>query len=146
MSAAQFRSRVGEETRRDPCTKNRVLIVDDHTGVHQTFAKVLSLGIPSCRADLVMNGAEAVESFREVHQAVVIMDLRMPMMDGETAFLEIKKICEENKWRMPAVIFCTAYDSSERLKKIVANSRHHCVLHKPVTAEGLTEAVKLRLR
>ena len=88
-----------------PCTPRRVLIVDDEKGIRDVFLAVVSYGLPDCRVDLAVNGAEAVENFRTAHQDVLVMDLNMPVMNGLDAFAEIRKICDEEKWAMPAVVF-----------------------------------------
>jgi CheY-like chemotaxis protein len=129
----------------EPCTKDRVLIVDDEQSIRTLFSQVLSFGLPDCRMDLAVNGAEAVESFREIHQAVVLMDLCMPVMDGNEAFDEIRKACEELKWEMPSVVFCTGYDPSQQVQNAIAGNPKHCLLRKPVTNDTLTEAIKIRL-
>lgn len=51
------------------------------------------------------NGAEAIEQCQQTHPDVVLMDIRMPEMDGLSAARRISD--DENA---PAIIFCTAYD------------------------------------
>jgi CheY-like chemotaxis protein len=128
-----------------PCDKQRLLIVDDESGIRNVFSKVLTCGLPHCRIDLAVNGAEAVDSFRTIHHGLLLMDLNMPVMDGEQAFYKIQEICEKEGWEMPAVVFCTGYNPSENVRKIVANSRIHCILHKPVSCDVLLEALRIRL-
>ena len=127
------------------CDKNRILIVDDEQSIRDVFRRVLSYGLPKCRIDLAVNGAEAVESFRQTHQGVILMDLHMPIMNGERAFMEIRHICLENDWEMPSVVFCTGYEPPHEIQNIVSENPRHCALRKPVTNETLIEALKLRL-
>ena len=128
-----------------PCDRHRLLIVDDEKAIRSVFQQLIALGLPHCSIDLAVNGAEAVDEFRWRHHGVILMDLHMPVMDGETAFHEIKKLCEEEGREMPAVVFCTGYDPSERLQKAIINSRSHFLLRKPVTGETLVEVLKPRL-
>lgn len=128
-----------------PCTPRRILVVDDEKAIRDVFSLVLSLGLPDCRVDLAINGAEAVDCFRDVHHAVLLMDLHMPVMDGETAFVEIEKICEVEKWQMPSVVFCTGYEPSNVLKNMIDGNPSHCVLRKPVANNILLGALKERI-
>lgn len=134
-----------KDIQRVPCNKNRILIVDDEKLIRQVFEQVLSYGLPNCRLDLAVNGAEAVEYFRTAHQGIVLMDLRMPVMDGETAFTEIQKICQAENWDMPSVVFCTGYNPSDKIRKAVANNRAHYLLLKPVSTDILLEVLKSKL-
>ena len=128
-----------------PCNKQRLLIADDEKVIRTVFSQILSYGLPNCRVDVAVNGDEAVNAFRAGHHGVIIMDLKMPVMDGEQAFFEIKDICKKEGWEMPAIIFCTGYDPSANIQKIVANSRTHYLLHKPVRGNVLLEVLKSRL-
>ncbi len=128
-----------------PCEKQSVLIADDEKPIRELFSRILALLLPNCKVDVASNGAEAVEHFRAGHQKVLIMDLHMPIMDGEQAFHEIRKICESQKWQMPAVIFCTGYDISRTIKALIKDDPSHCLLTKPITSSQLVETIKPRL-
>ena len=129
-----------------PCTPNRVLIVDDERTIREIFMQVLKFGLKDCRLDMAVNGLEALEMFRQVHHSVILMDLRMPVMDGREAFDEMRRHCREHKWEMPAVIFCTGYAPPHEVGNIVSGNPRHCVLQKPVDNETLIEALQTRLK
>ena len=124
---------------------HRVLIVDDDKTIRELFLQVVSYGLPNCRVDLAVNGAEAVEEFRQARHSVLVMDLKMPVMDGEQAFAEIVKLCKAESWTMPSVIFCSGYVPSDRISIIIEDSPAHCLLLKPITAGQLLDAIKVRL-
>lgn len=128
-----------------PCEKGCVLIADDEKPIRELFSRILTLLLPNCKVDVAANGAEAVERFRAGHQKVIIMDLHMPVMDGEQAFHEIQKICDSDKWQMPAVIFCTGYDISRTIRALIKDNPTHCLLTKPITSSQLVDALKSRL-
>jgi len=129
----------------EAATKDRVLVADDEEAIRSLFSQVLSYGLPDCKVDLAENGADAVESFQENHHSVVLMDLCMPVMDGNEAFNQIRKVCDERNWEMPAVVFCTGYDPSQHVQNAIAGNPRHCLLRKPVTNDTLVEAIKIRL-
>ena len=128
-----------------PCNGRKILIADDESSIRDLFLQVVRYGLPNCRVDLAVNGEEAVEAFRNGRHAVMVMDLKMPVMDGEKAFLEIVKLCKAENWAMPAVVFCTGYDASGRIEKLVKENPSHCLLRKPVMNDELMEAIKARL-
>lgn len=76
---------------------------------------------------------------------VIVMDLHMPIMDGQTAFLEIERICQKNEWPMPSVVFCTGYAPRDAVKKAISDGTRHTLLNKPVRSEILVKAVQTRL-
>ena len=128
-----------------PPSGRRVLIADDEERLRKMYVLVLSDGIPSCSFDVAANGAEAVAAFRTGHHAVVVMDVRMPVMDGEAAFKEIQKVCEAENLKMPSVIFCTGYDLSDTIQRIVEKNPAHCLMMKPVRSTPLVQAIESRL-
>lgn len=84
----------------------RVLIVDDDEAILLTLDLLRFEGI-----DIVgraRNGAEAVEKASELNPDVVVMDFKMPVMNGIEATRKIKE-------SMPAVqvIMHTAYDEPD---------------------------------
>ncbi|TAF38082.1 MAG: response regulator [Oscillatoriales cyanobacterium] len=69
-----------------PCY--RILIVDDREDNRQLLVKMLSpLGFKLQQA---ANGREAVEIWENWHPHLILMDMRMPVMDGYEATKEIK--------------------------------------------------------
>ncbi|MEG3863790.1 ATP-binding protein, partial [Microcoleus sp. herbarium12] len=66
----------------------RILIVDDRTDNRQLLVKMLSpLGFGVQEAS---NGREAVEMWENWQPHLILMDLRMPVMDGYEATIEIR--------------------------------------------------------
>jgi len=69
-----------------PCY--RILIVDDHEDNRELLVKMLSpLGF---RLQQATNGREAIEIWENWHPHLILMDVRMPVMDGYEATKEIK--------------------------------------------------------
>ncbi len=124
------------------CDAGRVLIVDDEPNILKLFKTLISISLTDIDVDLAVNGADAVDRFDEFHEAVILMDMHMPVMTGQRAFQKIEQMCREKKWAMPTVIFCTGYAPPEAVRRIVGNESRHRLLQKPVSAEQLVENVK----
>jgi DNA-binding NarL/FixJ family response regulator len=67
----------------------RVLVVDDHAVVRAGIAAMIANEADMAVVAEAADGAEAVERYAAHRPAVVLMDLRMPRMDGATAIRAI---------------------------------------------------------
>jgi signal transduction histidine kinase/ActR/RegA family two-component response regulator len=85
--------------------------------------------------DIANNGQEAVYKVRENEYDVVLMDIRMPVMDGFTATGEIRKFNQ----RVP-IVALTASASAELLEKIKDQGFNDYVL-KPFAPKDLNKAI-----
>ena len=122
-----------------------VLLVDDEEEITKLFKIILSSAIKNIHIDTAKNGFEALEIFKKHKNAVIIMDLHMPVMDGHEAFCALEKLCLVEDISMPKVVFCTGYIPPEGIKQAVAGDSGHSLLQKPVTTKSLIKAVKERL-
>jgi DNA-binding NarL/FixJ family response regulator len=68
----------------------RVLVADDHPVVRAGFAGVIAQHAEFALVAEAADGQQAVALFREHRPDVVLMDLRMPHMDGVSAIRAIK--------------------------------------------------------
>ena len=85
----------------------RVLVVDDHPVNRQVLTLTLAR-IPA-KAECAENGAEAVEVFGREPFDLVLMDLRMPVMDGFEAMRRIRAL-EASRGSAPTpIIVCSAH-------------------------------------
>ena len=103
---------------------NVVLVVDDRPADREVLRGVLEdNGYMVCEA---RDGPEAISLAAEQHFAVILMDIRMPGMDGFTAFQEIRK-------HDPLVkaIFITGYDLEEPARTALLEGAY-TVVAKPV--------------
>jgi CheY-like chemotaxis protein len=110
------------------------------------FRAILSQALPDCTFDMAGDGEEAVRAFSEGHHRVLLMDLHMPVMDGQSAFFQIRDLCADRRWEMPSVVFCTGFVPPDTVQAIVAENPTHCLLQKPLSDETLTGAIRKRLR
>lgn len=129
-----------------PADRSRVLIADDERAIHKLLAMILRHGIEGLWVDFAVNGREAVESYRTVHQGVIIMDLAMPVLDGKQAFAEILSLSKEMNWEPPSVIFLSGKELPHAVEKLLAQGPNHCFLPKPVDDTALTNAIRERTK
>lgn len=112
----------------------KVLIVDDEPLARARLIRLLNDSGEYQPVGEAANGHEAVVACRELHPDIVLMDIRMPGMDGLEAALLLAAEDEP-----PAVIFCTAYDDYA-IKAFDANAVGY--LLKPVDQQKLSDALR----
>ena len=111
-----------------------ILITDDEPLARERLRHLLNQieGVQPVE-EAASNGLEAVQLTKRYQPDVVLMDIRMPVMDGLEAARHIAGM-----ERPPAIIFCTAYDSHA----IEAFDVHATgYLLKPLKAEALHSAL-----
>jgi CheY-like chemotaxis protein len=128
-----------------PCEKRRILITDDEKPVRDIFRIILTTKFPACQIDMAANGEEAIASFRQHHHGILLMDVKMPGMDGPTAFSKICDFCREQGWEQPAIIFCTGFSPSPDAGIAVPPGSNYCLVRKPISSEVLITAIRDRL-
>lgn len=116
--------------------KIKILLADDQPILADGLKSVLS----SCEdfevVGIAGDGAEAVEKTQELHPDVVLMDIRMPNMNGVVATREIKRISPETK-----VLVLTTFDDTEYILGAINNGASGYLL-KDTSVTALTDAVK----
>lgn len=87
----------------------RVLIVDDQALIRAGFAMILGTEKDIDVVGEATNGVEALSQARHLKPDVILMDIRMPEMDGITA---TRALCEptDNAADCPKVIILTTFD------------------------------------
>lgn len=111
----------------------RVLIVDDEPPARERMRRLLE-EIEGCEcAGEAGNGSEAITLVTRETPDVVLMDIRMPGMDGVEAARHLSSLDQP-----PAIIFTTAYDEYA-LRAFEAHAAGY--LLKPVRKEKLSEAL-----
>jgi DNA-binding NarL/FixJ family response regulator len=108
----------------------RILCVDDHPLVRKGIASILAN-----EADMVLvaeagNGREAVELFKELKPDVVLMDLRMPEIDGTAATRMIRQEAPDAR-----IIALTSYDGDQDIYRALEAGVRGYILKEMVHTE-----------
>ncbi len=99
-----------------PC---RVLIADDIEDNRQLLAQLLTpVGF---EIRLANNGAEAVQEFEQWRPHLILMDFRMPVMDGHEAIRRIRAMAGGDSVKIIAVTASAMDENRQQLLEIGAN-------------------------
>lgn len=115
----------------------RVLVVDDQQLVRDGLASLLSIQEDIEVADTAANGEEALDKALKLLPDIILMDIRMPIMDGITATGLIRQ-------KIPAcqVLMLTTFDDEEYIVKALLTGACGYLL-KDIPAGQLAQAVRL---
>jgi len=117
----------------------KILLADDSADNRALIAAFLK-GSPYT-VDGVENGARAVESFKNGKYDLVLMDLQMPVMDGDEATREIRRFERENhRPRTPIVALSAAVFSESVAQSLAAGCDEH--IGKPVKRAVLLAVIQ----
>jgi len=114
----------------------KVLIADDHPVVREGLSAMLRKEQDIQVVGEAENGAEAVDKAKELRPDIILMDLRMPEVDGVEAMRQIGAVNPDIKF-----IVLTTYDNDEYIfKGIEAGARAY--LLKDAPREDLFKAIR----
>jgi DNA-binding NarL/FixJ family response regulator len=116
----------------------RVVIADDQALVRTGFRLILAEDGIDVVAEAA-NGAEAVDAVRRTRPDVVLMDIRMPGMDGLEA---TRRILAEDTLQATRIIMLTTFDLDRYVYAALTAGASGFLL-KDVTPEQLTATVRL---
>ncbi len=114
----------------------KLLIVDDHAVVRDGLTTMLGREDDFAVVGEAQNGLEAVEKARELGPEVILMDLRMPELDGVEAMRRIRAEDPNVKF-----IVLTTYDSDEYIFHAIEVGAKGYLL-KDAAREELFQAVR----
>ncbi|HJV88415.1 MAG TPA: response regulator [Noviherbaspirillum sp.] len=115
-------------------TKAKILIVDDEDIVRMSYERIFAG--TNCDVEAASSGIQAVELLQRQRDPfdVVLLDLRMPGMDGMTVLKAIKQ-----RWPESEVIVITGYPTIDSAKEAVTLGAYD-YLTKPVGPEQVIDA------
>jgi CheY-like chemotaxis protein len=112
----KLRQVLGLQPGQSPC---RVLVADDLEDNRQLLAQLL--GPIGFEVRLVSNGAEAVQAFEEWRPCLILMDFRMPVMDGHEAIRQIRAMPGGHEAKIIAITASALDENRQDLLSIGAD-------------------------
>lgn len=119
-----------------------VLIVDDQAMVRAGFAAILGAQDDITIVGQAGDGAEGVTMARELRPDVVLMDVRMPNVNGIEATAEILAAASRAQLPAPAVLILTTFDADEYVHDALTAGASGFLL-KDALPEELVSAVRI---
>ncbi len=115
----------------------RVLLADDQNLLRTTFRLLIDSRDDMEVVAEAANGTEAVELTRAHHPDIVLMDIRMPGMDGLTA---TTTICGDPELAATRVLILTTYETNEHVARALRAGASG-FLGKDITADDIFTAI-----
>ena len=115
----------------------KVMVVDDQQLMRDGISSLLSIREGIEMVGTASNGQEAIEQALALQPDVILMDVRMPVMNGITATKKIRQ-------QLPScqVLMLTTFDDEEEIvKALIAGATGY--LLKDIPAQDLANAVQL---
>jgi two-component system response regulator HydG len=114
--------------------KASVLLVDDDKDMTETLSDILT--DMSYRVETANNGLEAIEKVKTHAFDTVLLDIKMPGINGVETFKEIKKI------RPDAVVMLMTAQSVEELVAEALEEGAYGIMYKPIDTKKLVEFIE----
>jgi DNA-binding NarL/FixJ family response regulator len=114
----------------------KVILVDDQSLIRQGLKALLELETDLAIVGEAENGEKAIELVRQLQPDVVLMDIRMPIMDGVAASKEIQQQFPQTK-----ILVLTTFDDEEYVKAALQNGAMGYLL-KDTPSEELAVAIR----
>lgn len=111
--------------------KEKILVVDDELHIRQALQAALES--EGYQVQTAENGKEGVDKCRAWRPALVILDVRMPVMDGHLASIEIKY---DEQLKNTKVVFLTA-NADEDSRSLGLGHGAETYMTKPFKVEDL---------
>jgi DNA-binding response OmpR family regulator len=125
-------------TNNNNTSKKRILVIDDEGDVNLAFRIVLEEN--GFKVDTFSNPLLALENFKSRLYDLVILDMKMPKMDGLTVYQKIRKIDDKVE-----LCFLTAADVNYGLfakESFPISNKDDRIIRKPISNEELVKRVK----
>jgi two-component system, OmpR family, response regulator ChvI len=117
----------------------KILIVDDDTDITLAFKK--GLENDGFNVDVFNDPQEALSNFEASKYDLLLLDIRMPKMNGFELYKEMGKIDNAVK-----VCFITAFEVYyEALREVFPSMEAECFIRKPIEIGNLVKRIKNEL-
>ncbi|HEX7962157.1 MAG TPA: response regulator transcription factor [Terriglobales bacterium] len=115
----------------------RVLLVEDQTLVGEGLEMLLNLAEDIRVVGRARDGMEALQYLQDLRPDLMLLDVRMPRMDG----IQVLKEMRTTGLNVPTIMLTTFDDDAALLKGIHLGARGYML--KDVSLQKLTEAIRL---
>ncbi len=122
-----------------PQTTLHVLVAEDNRVNMMITRKILERSVG--RLSAATTGLEAVEQYLADRPDLVLMDVSMPEMDGQTATREIRKLEAANGWPRCTIAALTAHSQQEEADRCF-DAGMDAVLTKPLVRDDLYDLLE----
>ena len=112
-----------------------VLMVDDEKDIVDFFAKAFE-NFPNIKFLTAVRAGQGIELAKTERPKVILLDLRMPGMNGEEALKELKVLLPETKF-----VIITAWEDGTTQDRIVNEIGVHAYFSKPLDFEKVINKI-----
>ena len=132
MKYCQVNSRMNND-------KKKILLVDDERDI--TIAFRVSLESNGFIVDTFNDPEEALSNFKAELYDLLLIDIKMPKMNGFELYQEIAKVDNRAK-----VCFITAFEVYYKsLRELFPSTNVDCFIKKPITTDELVQRIRTEL-
>ena len=122
---------------------SKILAIDDRQDNLVALSARLNNLIPGCKVITALSGAEGIEKAKAELPDTILLDIKMPGMDGYEVCKRLKK--DENTKHIPVIMISAIKTESEELVKGLGSGAD-AYLSKPVDEYVLVAYVNTALR
>ena len=117
--------------------KYKILLVDDERDI----LSIIKHGLEnegSFEVDAFHDPVKALSQFKPGKYDLLLLDIRMPKMNGFRLYRELRKLDENTK-----ICFITAFEIYyDEFRKMFPKVRVDCFVHKPIRLEQLAKTIR----
>lgn len=114
----------------------KIMIVDDDSLIRDSLKVLLELEDDIDVVGTASNGKEAYEMLNKINPEIVLMDIRMPVIDGVIGTKLIKQKNQNIK-----VVILTTFKDDEYIKEAIKNGAEGYIL-KNQTGDSIVESLR----
>lgn len=136
-------SMIKQESKKEVVTqkKLRILIAEDNLSNREMMKMLLEH--KNWNFDVVYNGRQVIEKFKEMDYDLILMDVQMPEMDGFETTRAVRKIEEEGKYTPILAVTAFYMEGYEKLCKLSGMDGY---LEKPVNTDKFYHLIEELIR
>jgi putative two-component system response regulator len=122
--------------------EKRILVIDDEAMVTKSLQKLLKK--EGYDATIVSNGTEALAEVKQSDFDLIVIDIRMPEMDGIETIMAIREYLSiENRNPVPEIVI-TGY-ANENKYKCAVDLKVAAYIYKPFDTQDFLDTIKRTL-